>query len=338
VWSSETTVKGDVLSIIEAAYAESASADAWLQGMLVAIGPHLDHGAGVFARSYRHWPGGFWHGPTHALGAGPDEVAAVDGLSQWLERLPRAEAIRRMRRAYPLAPMIAFASQLVGRRILAELAASYPRPVSDSLGVIAGDPSGHGCVFFTMGKTSRVPPRTRALWQRIAAHVVGGYRLAREHERKTEAVLDPVGKVLHREGGMTGLEANALSDAARGIDRARGRMRRVDPDRALDLWKGLVAGRWSLVDQFDHDGKRYVFAKRNALDVLPWHSLTERELRVLAYAAEGQTLKITAYQLGVSVSTIAEDLARVKRKLGLTSRVELVTRYRARRAEERTER
>jgi DNA-binding CsgD family transcriptional regulator len=125
-------------------------------------------------------------------------------------------------------------------------------------------------------------------------------------------------------------DRESLREATHNVDRARGKLRRSDPARAIELWKGLVEGRWSLVDHFDHDGKRYVFAKRNSLELCPWRTLTERELQAVALVAEGSTLKLAAYQLGVSVATIAADLARARDKLGVRSRLELAAAYRAR--------
>jgi hypothetical protein len=50
--------------------------------------------------------------------------------------------------------------------------------------------------------------------------------------------------------------------AAKAIDRARSRAR-SNEDEALELWQGLVAGRWSLVEQFDSDGRRFLVARKN---------------------------------------------------------------------------
>jgi DNA-binding CsgD family transcriptional regulator len=195
---------------------------------------------------------------------------------------------------------------------------------------MAADPSGHGCIFFAMdANTVNMKARMSSHWGRIASHLTTGYRLARSRAALVDAVLEPRGKVLHREKEVTSDESEALTEATKCIDQARGKLRRVDVDRALSLWKNLVSGRWSLVDHFDHDGKRFVVAKRNALDLRPWHTLTERELQVVAFLAEGQTLKIIAYQLGVSTATVASDLARAQSKLRVASRLELASAYRA---------
>ncbi len=56
----------------------------------------------------------------------------------------------------------------------------------------------------------------------------------------------------------------ALGEGARSMDRARGKMRRTEPEEALALWRSLIAGQWTLVEQLDTDGRCYLFARRNA--------------------------------------------------------------------------
>jgi DNA-binding CsgD family transcriptional regulator len=328
---------GDVLSIIEAAYAESANADEWLDGALAAMNAQLDQGGGVLARRFHVQPASIWQGPTRAIGVTPEDVAATDRAAAWLTDLPAPEAMAVARQMFPLAPVAVRLSQLIGPSMMTSLVTNYSRPVRDSLGVIAADPSGHGCVFFRIEDKPRLPSRrATALWERIAAHLVTGYRLARERDGKAEAVLDPGGKVLHRASEVTRDDASTLSDAAREIDRARGRLRRVDPERALALWKGLVSGRWSLVDQFDHDGRRFVVAKRNAITPHAWSALSERESQILAYLAEGQAPKLIAYQFGLSTASVSAELSRIMRKLSVGSRLELITAYRAHRSQQET--
>jgi len=101
-------------------------------------------------------------------------------------------------------------------------------------------------------------------------------------------------------------------------------LRRTDPNEAADLWQALVDGRWSLMDQHDSDGRRYILARRNAPAAKAQASLTAREQQVLSYVALGQSNKLVAYTLGLSVSAVANLIARASRKLGATSRVELI--------------
>ena len=141
---------------------------------------------------------------------------------------------------------------------------------------------------------------------------------------EADAVLSPSGALEHARPPAQSREAReALRRAARAIDRARTKSR-SDEDAALDAWQGLVAGRWSLVDRFDSDGRRYLVARRNDPDVPDPRALTRRERQVLAYAALGHPLKLVAYSLGLSVSTIALHRARAMRKLGLRSQAEVV--------------
>jgi DNA-binding NarL/FixJ family response regulator len=92
-------------------------------------------------------------------------------------------------------------------------------------------------------------------------------------------------------------------------------LRRRDPLEAVEVWRGLVAGLWSLVDHYDTDGRRYLVAHRNDPTTPDPRGLTERERQVVAYADLGQSNKLIAYQLGLSVSTVAVLLARAREKL-----------------------
>jgi DNA-binding NarL/FixJ family response regulator len=106
-----------------------------------------------------------------------------------------------------------------------------------------------------------------------------------------------------------------LREGVRAIERARGPLRRRDPREAIELWRGLVAGLWSLVDHFDSDGRRYLVAHRNDPRTPDPRGLTERERQIVAYADLGQSNKHIAYQLGLSPSTVAVHLARAREKL-----------------------
>jgi len=194
------------------------------------------------------------------------------------------------------------------------------------------DPSHKGCVF---GAADFLPSPSalahRAVWSRVAAHVAAGLRLRRRlkevdnRNTTTEAVLSPAGAVVHAEGpakarGVRGI----LHDAVVTIERARGPMRRSDPDAAAELWRGMVDGRWSLVDRFDSDGRRFIIAYRNGVSAGGPRALTQRERQVVSYVALGHPNKLIAYALGLSVSAVGTYVAGALAKLGIASRVELV--------------
>jgi DNA-binding NarL/FixJ family response regulator len=132
--------------------------------------------------------------------------------------------------------------------------------------------------------------------------------------------LNPDGRVAHAEKPAQGkLALSALSHGARAQDRARGSLRRRDSDEALAIWEGLIAGRWSLVDHVDSDGRRYLLAHRNDPRAPDVRGLTLRERQVLGYVAAGHSNKVIAYELGLTQSTVGGHLARARRKLNLPS-------------------
>ena len=135
-----------------------------------------------------------------------------------------------------------------------------------------------------------------------------------------------------------------MSDAARkhevraALQRAVIDIERLDGDHprreARDLihqaWRGLVCGRWRLVDHFDADGRRYVIATITEGDA-PRRpgSMSEREYEVLSRAASGLTNKEIAMELGVAQSTVRVLVHRAARKLGTVDRAEALVRFRA---------
>ena len=103
-----------------------------------------------------------------------------------------------------------------------------------------------------------------------------------------------------------------------------------DIDKALEVWRGLVAGRWSLVDHFDTDGKQFLLAMKNAPRTQAVVDLTPREGRVCALAAMGHRDKEIAYLLGLSMSSVTAALHRARKKLKVTTRVELAQAWKGR--------
>jgi DNA-binding CsgD family transcriptional regulator len=159
---------------------------------------------------------------------------------------------------------------------------------------------------------------------RVAEHIAG-QRLSGERPATPEAVLDPDGRLVHAEAAAKSEDAREhLSGAVQARERARGKLRRVDPDLAIAEWKGLVAARWTLVDQFDSDGRRYLLARKNDPETSGLGSLTERERCAVGYAAQGYTNKVIAYEMGIAASTVSVLLLRAARRLGAGSRAELI--------------
>jgi DNA-binding NarL/FixJ family response regulator len=119
----------------------------------------------------------------------------------------------------------------------------------------------------------------------------------------------------------------ALRDAVLRRDRAR-LERTLPAHRALDLRQCLIEERWTLVDVFERDGRRFVVALPNrplAIDA----PLTERERQAVKALAHGLPHKEIVYDLGLAPSTVATLIARAARKLRASSPRELVLRARA---------
>ena len=173
--------------------------------------------------------------------------------------------------------------------------------------------------------------RNRELWTRFAAHLGTALRLRRSKREASPdtapAVLSPSGRLEH--GNAEAVAAGtSLAGAAKAIDRARGKLRRLDPDAAAALWRTMVCGEWSLVDWYDHDGKRFLLAQENRIPGPTKRALTRREEQVVACAAMGHSNKLIAYDLGLSTGTVSVLLGRAARKLGVSGRVALVRVFR----------
>jgi DNA-binding CsgD family transcriptional regulator len=206
--------------------------------------------------------------------------------------------------------------------------------VVDHLGVKGWSPDGAAVVLgFAQTSPVRIAPRTTANLARVSAHLAAGLRLRRAlglrspqaDDPSTEAILDSKGVVVHAaEAASSRQSRRHLSEAAELRDRARGRMRQVDPDTALGIWRGLVDGRWTLLDHHDTDGKRLVLAKRNTAHVHDPKVLTERERQIVAHARLGHSNHLIAYELGLGASTVATHLATALDKLKLQARRDLI--------------
>ncbi len=111
----------------------------------------------------------------------------------------------------------------------------------------------------------------------------------------------------------------ALRDAAVAVTRARTQTRKHDSEQALREWRALVQGRWSLVDRFDTDGRRFLIAQRNSPEAARRKALTASESQVASFRAMGHSMKLIGYELGLPVSTVSRLLTDAAAKLGLSS-------------------
>jgi DNA-binding CsgD family transcriptional regulator len=197
--------------------------------------------------------------------------------------------------------------------------------VRDFICLNATDPTRSGCVVGVPSARRERLASSRLRWDRIAAHIAAGLRLRQKLDQATkadtpleaEAILTHDGRVEHARGPARPSAARSeLRAAVLAAERARGPLRRRRPDEALEIWRGLVDGRWSLVEQFDSDGRRFLVAHSNAAIAADPRGLTARERQVAGYAALGHSNKLIAYELGLAPNTVSGLLAKAREKLG----------------------
>jgi len=203
---------------------------------------------------------------------------------------------------------------------------------ADVLRVVAHSGTGRGVgLTLVLDQVRKSMQTERRRWTRCAAHIGAGLRLrAMAHQlasldgRPIEAIFDGGGRLCDAREGATSKSARELLRAAvRKADRARSACGRLDADEALQAWEALIRGRWSLVDRFDTDRRRFVVAVRNDLRSLDPRGLSLRERQVAEYAGQGRSAKEIAYLLGAPAASVENSLRRAQAKLGLRSRVEL---------------
>ena len=337
--SSVDRTKTTAIDLAEAAYNIQLGAAEWLPHLLDAGGDAFDRGLGCAAAI---WAGASDDGQPlitqmHAHAGPPDLAVRFARAAKEVESGVSGRASD---------------ARGGGIRVLSECICARPEVYAaitkhvgckDVLGIWALDPDLHGIgINIPAPAPLRLHFKTREHWKMLAVHFAAAHRLRRNLGRTgdlpgtpvteipldAEALLDPSRfLVSHATGDAKDAAASRLiREAAIQHDKARGKLRDSDPERALSMWEGLVRGRWSLVDWFDTDGRRFVLAKPNAPDVGDPRGLTEREHQVATYASLGETHKIIGYRLGLSRSRVSSLLGAALRKLGVRTQAQLVIR------------
>ncbi|HLK35200.1 MAG TPA: LuxR C-terminal-related transcriptional regulator [Polyangiaceae bacterium] len=313
----------DAVAMVEAAYDPEPSERVWLEGLVehgVRLVPGATRGAAFTLDASR---------PASPRLGVPVAVGVDRGFSRQLTHAMRSDA--NMARYFT--HKVATASEVLGTSQIGTdqvgafvLAQGSP----DSFGCVALDAEGRGVVVCTdLSRVLRLSRALRGRWQLVAAHVAAACRLrsrAPDAERSDldECVIAPGGRVLHAAGpAMPSAARDRLRHAVVARDRARTRAVRASPEEALALWPALVSGRWSLVDRFERDGRRYVIAQRNHPAPSAPLALSLRERQVLGHLIQGDSVKLTAYSLGLAPSTVSSLAQSVLIKLGVRSRAQL---------------
>ena len=324
----------DVARLIDclgAAYRLDLEGAEYVQHIVETAAPLLDRGFGVFAYTYdardrerptmvhcagskRFDPG--WLPPFYAAlqAAGLQGPPYPTGFHAWRHiRCARASAIRRMG---PILPLFA---HMGGSR--------------DTFAMNALDASGQGLWLGAPLPSMRKEQSRRVeLFTRVAAHLTAAMRLRRNagtSKPRAAAVLSPSGALLHAERDEGVVDAREeLRQATLAFDDARTKKMRGDVEETTQGWRPLVGSRWSLLDDFDSDGRRFVLAVENAPPTRPPRKdLSEREHQIMTQAHLGHADKVIAYELGLAPSTVRVLLHRAARKLGASTRREALARF-----------
>jgi DNA-binding CsgD family transcriptional regulator len=325
--------KADLIGILDAAYREDLDDHAWLAGLAAAVFPHLDEGFGVHAFEF-YRPGDGLPVIVQRCHLGiPAKLAAIyPTIFQTMDPEIR-------QRPFRMGPCISGSQMMgMGRGFLDEpLMKRYAQTFGmyDSLWITAAEPSGRGCGFHAgRPRITRVSAAQVQRWGRIAAHLANAVRL-RHNKRKEsmagqagaepEAILDPSGQIQDATGEARSKQARELLvDAVQMLEESRGPLRTKDPEKALEIRKALVGGRWSLVDRIEKNGQRYIVARENEPIASGPELLSEREKEVVAYALLGHHDKLIAYAMGISDTTVRVLFGRAKKKLGVKTREDLL--------------
>jgi DNA-binding CsgD family transcriptional regulator len=321
---------GDLVSIIESAYRVEQDEGAWLTGVVEAAAPVIDRGSGVIA----YFADCSISCETSGYFATPGTFEGHRALWDRYE----AHVSKAVRRNTHLAGPVYSGPLPPDVQEIFRWLQSQHGSLRAVTSINAFDATGKGCVLcaFETDRAGAAPDADTESFARLSAHMAAGLRLrarlalAPPLLSAPEAVFDPGGKIVHAEGkARTALARDALRDAVVTTDRARTRGARMRQAEAVAAWQGLVQGRWSLVEVFDGDGRRYVVAAPNEPTPHPTRALSRREHQVAAAAALGHANKLIAYELGLQPSTVARFLARARAKLGARTRVDLIARLEA---------
>ncbi|MCA9590940.1 MAG: hypothetical protein KC657_36835 [Myxococcales bacterium] len=303
------------IDVVEAAYEVSASEESWLAGVLRAATRELDAGLGAVAFVLDATPSGpRVVSPVVTRGADPAIAAKVSAAH--VEVPP--EASERL-----LSTDVDFGTLV---RSFGGLDSPIVRAVQRRMGIrdaYAACARGDGTRLLEITFPSRVAlsisARVEAGWRRVLYHLGTALRLRARLAAlpAPAALLRPDGALVHAEApASTRAAREALVAAARQIESARGKARREDPDGALSLWRGLVDGRWSLVDHWEAGGVRFLAAHENPPDRVDARALRPWERAVVTAFVQGATVPEIAFALGFTQASVRQALSRAVRRFG----------------------
>jgi DNA-binding CsgD family transcriptional regulator len=321
---SHSSARKDPLRVLDAAYAFELDEKAWLAGLCDAFHPYaLGRGVAAYVSELGE--------KVSVRSVRSRDLTLPDGAVHVLARVLPAPFYRRIHAPLPAtfsADCWPAAAADLGFRIPELMGAvSFVAPHGWA---ISGGDARHETVLVVFHCKVRddLESRDRLVLDHLGAHLGSALRLRAllsrtptGNDAAVEGVFAPDGKLLDLRGDALG-KRETLVDAVRRVERAK--LRNAAPEERLELWTALVEGRWSIIESTESDGKRTMLACRNTPRTAHLRALTDREKTVAEYVSLGHALKYIAYELGVAIATVAADLDSALKKLGLTSRAELI--------------
>lgn len=213
----------------------------------------------------------------------------------------------------------------------------------DILNINGLDPSGIGCLLTIGGREPEfvLDANQAAVFRRIANHLGAAFRCRRklaeldrgecsgarstDVSRGAEAILDAQGRFVHARGAAESPSARErIKASVLAIDSIRAPKERSRGQQALQSWHPLTGARWTIVDRYEENGRRFIVARENQMDTVGLDLLTDRERQVVVHAALGLSTKQIAYTLGISEVTVRVLTARAARRLGVRTKKALL--------------
>ena len=318
----------DPIALIDAAYEPSPSADAWVRRTAAMLAEVLDEERGGYG-AYHMGVDGILRSTVWIEGrmTRPELELALAGAAAFAGRCASEDYVRAVQTALGLHEAFEMTRQTVGGYDEQALAC-FPSWIVAAPYVAAPDGEG-GLLTFGFHRSTPFlrDPKRGAVFKRIAIHLGAGFRLARRREGTAQPefdwMLDERGEVVH--STVDAETREGLRRAALAISRARRSDAESAQLEAIETWQGLFSGRWSLVDHFADDGRRYVVAVANEPKSPGMGQLSPSQRQVLFYASLGWTNADIGYALGLRPSTVATHLSRGLESCGIPSRAQLIS-------------
>jgi len=321
------------LRVLDAAYDLDSHPKPWLGGLLESGEEALNQGLGCAAVSVagRTRSGEPLVSRVITHGDASESLAlrlARAALSVHVDRALResngsASAVRTLSSVKPRVPELHHALR---RRLGCE----------DVLCLVAVDSELHGVLLLTpTRKRIKLSAKAHQRWRTLASHIGAADRLRRALGRSNQERLIPI-TLLPRElradtpsdPAIAAPVGPSIRDAAVQVDSEKRRGAEGQTDQTLEVLRGLVAGRLSMIDWFVRNGRCFTLARNCDPSLGDPRALTAQEQEVVLRTARGEARKIVAYHIGVSRSQVSRVLGSAMRKLGVKSQTELVMRVR----------